>query len=374
MTEIEKLFLSNPIDSDVIKGKVVELGIDFLGEQWKNVTKNQVKISENMGGQSNYLYHVTSSVPNVTGFLLRIHRQAQDLVFKDTVPFAILSERKLGPKLYGFFDGGRLEEFLPSRYFFKEDSRNPEFVRKVGSALPKFHSLDMPVPNSDRCFQLMRDWLQGYKDLGGKDYEIYTTTVAYKDHPEKVSIEDLNREIEIFEKWAKEIYEDTLVFGHTDLGDANILELNSTNELIFIDCEFAMYNWRGFDLAMFLSEAAIDFPKEHPGIKINEDLTENPPNLRVLCEAYIDGDNNIKERIPSETERSQEIEKLIDEVLFFFPITHLFWALSSMKHALLKFENGVDLDVQARDRIAVYYHLKKRSEEIYEKVLSKSYS
>ncbi|EGT49079.1 hypothetical protein CAEBREN_04796 [Caenorhabditis brenneri] len=285
-----------------------------------------IKFSKNMGGQSNYLYHVTSS-SSTTSYLLRIHRQTPNLVFADTVLFAILSERGLGPKLYGFFDGGRLEEFLPSNYFTKEDSRNPD-------------------------------------DLGGEDYEIQTTTVNYSSHPKQVSIESLSQEIDILEKWAKEIFEHTLVFGHSDLGISNILELIPTKELVLIDCEFANYNCRGFDLTMYLSESAIDYPAEYPGININQELTENPPNLRVLCESYLDADNKLKNRIS--TNREQEIQSLMEECTFFMPVTHLFWALSSMKHSLLKFENGVDLNVQARDRIAVYYYLKPRSQTIYE--------
>ncbi|CAL2036646.1 unnamed protein product [Caenorhabditis brenneri] len=162
MSEIEKLFLENALNSEIIIDKVIQLGVDFLGGEWKSVTRNQVEISKNIGGQSNYLYHVTSS-SSTTSYLLRIHRQAPNLVFADTVLFAILSERELGPKLYGFFEGGRLEEFLPSNYFTKEDSRNPEICQRVGAVIPRFHSLDIPVSRNRRCFQLMREWLQGYR-------------------------------------------------------------------------------------------------------------------------------------------------------------------------------------------------------------------
>ena len=33
----------------------------------------------------------------------------------ENVIFTILSERKLGPKLFGVFAGGRLEEYIPVR-------------------------------------------------------------------------------------------------------------------------------------------------------------------------------------------------------------------------------------------------------------------
>ena len=35
-----------------------------------------------------------------------------ETVVKDSVIYALLAERKLGPKLYGVFTGGRLEEYV----------------------------------------------------------------------------------------------------------------------------------------------------------------------------------------------------------------------------------------------------------------------
>ncbi|UMM23309.1 hypothetical protein L5515_004091 [Caenorhabditis briggsae] len=358
MSEIERLFKQNAINSDVIKKKLIELGESFLGGEWKNVTLDQVHVPRLLG-QSNYLYHVTSST-SATPYLLRIHRQERSQVFTDTVLFAILSERGLGPKLYGFFEGGRLEEYLPSEGFTED-------LEEYLPTLPAFHAMDIPVSKNVRCTKLMRDWLNGYKELEGGDYEILPTTVTYSDHPKTISVQKLSEEIDTFEKWAREVFEHTLVFGQIDFGVSNVLELNSTKEMVFIDCEFSSYNWRGFDLAMFVSESAITFNVPFPpGIKIIEDLTDNSPIIRILCEAYLDADNTLKNHIPSD--RSSELESLIQECLFFWPLTHLFWALSAMKHALLKFENGVDLDVQARDRLAVYFHLKPRSQKIYEEL------
>ena len=53
--------------------------------------------------------------------LLRIYGQVQgeqvdiQSLVAESVIFTVLSERKLGPKLYGVFPGGRLEEYIPVR-------------------------------------------------------------------------------------------------------------------------------------------------------------------------------------------------------------------------------------------------------------------
>lgn len=369
MKPIAKLFKENDPDSDVILEKVIELGRDFLGGEWNEVDKTQVKVRRMLGGQSNHLFHVTSST-SATEYLLRIHRLGGTHVFSDTINFAIFSERGLGPKLYGFFDGGRMEEYLPSVTLDSDRILEPEISRKVGAAFPKYHAIEMPASKNRRCFQFMRESLREYKDLGGGDYDIVPTTVTYSEHPKTVSLEDLHREIDLMEKWANELFEDTVVFCHNDLACANILELDGSKEIVLIDWEFASYNCRGFDIAMHLSETAVDFrDPTPPGIKFSEELTDNPPNLQTFCEAYVDADNKLKNRIPSD--RDAEISKLMKECLFFWPITHLFWACFVMKLALLKYNCGVDMDVQAKDRFAVYYHLKSRTQKIWEELRKK---
>ena len=97
----------------------------------------------NSGGLSNFLYYV--SLPNnndsntiddstistkrtrkesyhnimePTKVLLRIYGQshgenALENMLTESVVFALLSERQLGPKLHGIFPGGRIEQYIP---------------------------------------------------------------------------------------------------------------------------------------------------------------------------------------------------------------------------------------------------------------------
>uniref|UniRef100_A0A1I7V396 APH domain-containing protein n=1 Tax=Caenorhabditis tropicalis TaxID=1561998 RepID=A0A1I7V396_9PELO len=271
------------------------------------------------------MFHVTSST-SATPFLLRIHREGQNQFFTDIVNFSIFSERGLGPKLFGFFEEGRMEEFLPSRTLNPNDVLKPE-------------------------------------ELGGGDYQLFSTNVSYSDHPDIISVDRLIEEIDQIEKWAIELFEDTVVFCHNDLACTNILQLNSTNEIMFIDWEYATYNFRGYDLAMHLSETAVLRITSPSGIQINEQLTDDHSNLRLFSEAYVDSDNKIKNK--NSSNRNTEIEKLIEEIQFFWPITHLFWACLIMKLGRMECNYGLNMNIQARDRLAVYFHLKSRTENIY---------
>ena len=80
------------------------------------------------GGLSNLLYlcSLPSTHTPVTGepsqVLLRMYGQLldkNDTKITDSVITMLLSERNLGPKLYGIFPGGRLEEYIPvSNYLY----------------------------------------------------------------------------------------------------------------------------------------------------------------------------------------------------------------------------------------------------------------
>lgn len=58
--------------------------------------------------------------------MLRIYGQthgesALESMLTESVVFTLLSERKLGPKLHGIFPGGRIEQYIPVRVFFRTE-------------------------------------------------------------------------------------------------------------------------------------------------------------------------------------------------------------------------------------------------------------
>lgn len=84
---------------------------------------NYVQFVSIRGGFSNSLYrcslpeNIASGDPQVPKeVLLRIYGPIQEdpnLLVAGAVSFMLLSERRLGPKLYGLLPDGRLEEFIP---------------------------------------------------------------------------------------------------------------------------------------------------------------------------------------------------------------------------------------------------------------------
>lgn len=61
-----------------------------------------------MGGESR-----PSGVSTALPPLLSVFLQGVDSLVLESVMFAILAERSLGPQLYGVFPEGRLEQYIP---------------------------------------------------------------------------------------------------------------------------------------------------------------------------------------------------------------------------------------------------------------------
>ena len=50
--------------------------------------------------------------PSACSLCLQVRDGAHDSTITESVIFTLLAERRLGPKLYGIFPGGRLEQYI----------------------------------------------------------------------------------------------------------------------------------------------------------------------------------------------------------------------------------------------------------------------
>ncbi|MEQ2257267.1 hypothetical protein ILYODFUR_033022 [Ilyodon furcidens] len=126
---------------------------DFLSGSWKTVQEADFQISIVSGGLSNLLYlcslpeHVPCLGEEPRQVLLRVYGailQGVDSLVLESVMFAILAERTLGPKLYGIFPEGRLEQYLPNTRMRTEQLSDPVISAEIATKLAHFHDMVMP--------------------------------------------------------------------------------------------------------------------------------------------------------------------------------------------------------------------------------------
>uniref|UniRef100_A0A674N3I8 ethanolamine kinase n=1 Tax=Takifugu rubripes TaxID=31033 RepID=A0A674N3I8_TAKRU len=236
---------------------------DFLSGSWKTLGEDDFQISIVSGGLSNLLYlcSLPARVPCVgeepREVLLRIYGailqvcllnkgpsliplQGVDSLVLESVMFAILAERTLGPKLYGIFPEGRLEQYIPNTRMRTEQLSDPSISSEIAVKLARFHLMVMPFNKEPK-------WLFGTIDKSVIYFPLQTLS-GFCLH---------NRAL-------LAATPSPVVFCHNDVQEGNILALEnrvhtSADRLMLIDFEYSSYNYRGFDFGNHFCEWMYDY-------------------------------------------------------------------------------------------------------------------
>ena len=148
-----------------------------------------------------------------------------------------------GPKLFGVFPGGSIEEFIPSHTLTHEESVQPEFIQDLARSYARFHIQKLPLD----------------KMLFEKLYEVCPFDTDIVNHPslkgiDLSSILSLDREKEmVFMKKLIVKANSKQVFLHFDCHFLNILtrEGDIPDDMlrtVLVDYEISAYGPRMFDI------------------------------------------------------------------------------------------------------------------------------
>ena len=80
----------------------------------------------------------------------------------DNTIFTLLSERRLGPRLFGIFPGGRLEEFIESEPLVDYRVCHSSHIAPIAQIMANIHQLEVPVRKDGRNFLIdtMSKWAE----------------------------------------------------------------------------------------------------------------------------------------------------------------------------------------------------------------------
>lgn len=210
--------------------------------------------------------------------------------------FNLLSMKDLGPKLYGDFDDGRLEEFLPSSSLGSHELMDRDIYRIIARKLATVHSFDVPMSkNNTWILERFTEWLDFIKSQRGKlVFAEGTRGSTIKTAKELLSIE-YDREI----KFLRKVFDGTsspIVFSHNDLHQGNILLVEPTKRrsklekrVILIDFEYCSYNYRAYDIANHFCEWCFEYDTpEYPHFDLIEDRFPSEDVQRDFIRNYLD--------------------------------------------------------------------------------------
>ncbi|GAB1609617.1 choline/ethanolamine kinase-like isoform X1 [Argonauta hians] len=306
---------------------------ECIGGTWSTLTEDEFQISPLSGGMTNYLY--ICSLPNEITVLrpdeprkvlLRVYghlaKTSAGFVVRNSVIFAILSEKCLGPKLYGAFPDGRLEEYIPARCLSRTDLLNPIIFKSIATKLGYFHTLEMPLCKRPKwLYDVMHMWLSEIKEaflLNG----LWTQEDLRKFLPKNLE-KEMHDLMDSLEK-----INSPVVFCHNDLQEGNVLILDSCDDpvkkLTVIDWEYCAYNYRGFDLGNHFLEWCYDYNvDEPPYFAFCEESYPSKKTQYEFFEAYLA--SNSKSEITE-----QQLKTLYVEANSFALASHFMWGLWSL--------------------------------------------
>ncbi|XP_041795231.1 choline kinase alpha isoform X2 [Chelmon rostratus] len=315
---------------------------EFLHGAWKSLSEDDFSITIIRGGLSNKLFlcSLPDSLDTVgdepRSILLRLYGailQGAEAMVLESVMFAILAERELGPKLYGIFPQGRLEQYVPSRKLDTCELSDPVISAEVAEKMARFHGMRMPFNKEPK-------WLFGTMDKYlSQVMRLNFTRESHLRRFNRLLSYNLPQEMDML----KSLLESThspVVFCHNDCQEGNILLLKGRQssdkpKLMLIDFEYSSYNYRGFDIGNHFCEWMYDYNcDEFPFFKVSAQAYPSKAQQLLFIESYLcesdPGFNNL-----SEEDQMKVKEELYVEVNRFSLASHFFWGLWSIIQARL---------------------------------------
>ena len=305
-------------DSSLLRTK--RLFLSFLQERFNVKNENDYSLEELADGATNKLY---KSIILSTGLivLLRLYgegtesfidRQAEVKIIK------FLVETGSFPAFYGVFPGGVAYGYIEGNALATSQLSLPEVWTKIATRMAFWHSNIQPPISKDKAGSFIFDFIK-------KCLKTAKSSKKIKKYLQIQSIltTDLLKEINNFLGEARQIIEQKpldfpIVFCHNDLLAGNIVLSLDNSKVSFIDFEYAHYNYAAYDICNNWVEYA--------GMADTCNYDESFPSIsfqKSWLTAYLNSINIIDSKFEINDEL---IEEWRLKILFFLPLTHLFWA------------------------------------------------
>lgn len=164
-----------------------------------------------------------------------------------------MSRRGLGPKMYGIFKGGSIEEFIDSHTLTYEESSDPDISRDIAFSLAAAHAIEgLPLKRDtiEHNFQMQKEWIKLIPNQ--RDFLLNDEKVKqYKGDMEFFLNFDYEKVIEWVISKCNEL-KMRKNFISFDMNYLNCLVRNQPMEnekrAVLIDYDLGQYNYRGIDL------------------------------------------------------------------------------------------------------------------------------
>lgn len=304
-----------------------------------SVEAGDVKIHKVSGSLTNAVFFVSCDVPQTRTVLLRIYGPSSgNLISRpdELRMLHVLSSRyRIGPRLYGTFANGRLEEYFDSDALTPEEMRAPQISEWIAKRMAEMHRVDIEAvvgPNwVIAAVENVQKWLPPAREVValvaderlrelGLDLDEFQA--AWKTYLDKV------------EAWEQSHRPSPRVFAHNDAQYGNLLKLRAPpankpahhqSEIIVVDFEYAAPNPAAFDIANHFQEWTTAYNSSTPHI-LRPEAYPDASERHNFYRAYLGGETGV--------------DLLEGQVRVWSAACHGMWAVWSLVQAREQVEAG----------------------------------
>ncbi|KAG6820771.1 hypothetical protein H0H93_012035 [Arthromyces matolae] len=321
----------------------------------------EIKIQKVSGALTNAVFFVSyPSLPKSRTVLLRVYGLSSSSLISRPRELHILhmlsSKYRIGPRVYGTFENGRLEEFFESTTLSASDIRDPVISRWIGSRMAELHSVDIEAIESGSTRGSKNDW-----DIGVKENVISWLPPAeevlalpfVKEHIRaELDLTAFKREWSNYLTWLATVDDvhngSSRVFAHNDTQYGNILRLQQPKDvldehrqLIVVDFEYAAPNPASYDIANHFHEWTANYHCATPHL-LDPSRYPTLEERRNFYTAYL-GHTTVSGEVPilDDEERELQLRKLDQQVRYWSPASHGMWAIWGIVQAREDMAGGI---------------------------------
>ena len=253
----------------------------FLTKDWPKTTSNDLLVTQLKGGYANTVFiienrGISSDAREPRKVIIRFLGGAgllndkndfakHGFVVNTEVGEALIYQQQSmtgdGPKLYGVFPGGRIEEYIPSHTLTHEEASRPEVMKDLAKAYARFHQIQLPLEKNlqPQVFPEVKFNRELISKLDKKviDVDLLLST-------------DWNREMKLMKRVVDSVESKDVLLQY-DLQFLNILSRDDYPEcmkqghdlrVVLIDYELAFYGKRLIDLGGHFVCRLLDFKNQ----------------------------------------------------------------------------------------------------------------
>jgi len=207
----------------------------------------RIKVSKVSGSLTNAVYFVSyPDIPSIKTVLLRIYgANTSSLISRPRelhTLHVLSSQYRIGPRVHGTFDNGRIEEYFDSTALTAADLRDPTTSRWIGARMAELHRVDIAaIEEEDRvptngdtksswniaAKTNVRSWLK-------VAYEVLQISSVEDEFKSAIQLDRFVTEWEQYmawlADWESKHVSSKRVFAHNDTQYGNLLRLRKIKE------------------------------------------------------------------------------------------------------------------------------------------------